>query len=367
MATFDVFVEAPTATTSDAVERLADIMSQRYGLPNAELRARMANGRVRVKSNVDEATANTYARDLETIGARVSIAENRGSAPSIARSSPSRGVRLSLPPTSALPPATTSQRIASALPPRAGTSSLPPATLRAGAATNPPFTSGLAAAFSGEIPIAGLGALDQAEALSLASLDDDGSVQAKVSFSGAPAKPNRPKDVPLDLFAPPSTGDAEVQLAPDDVVIDVASDVAEGAPPGRGHGSPRSPVLQRGTRSSIAPVAIVAPEPVLPRMRFGAGVLLAVVVGFVPAHLVAAYREDSAYAAIDAHVDEVQARANARDPIVPYAGLDEFRVTQHDRKQTERRNIALGSLAIWAAVASLFAYVWFKRIPWDRG
>ncbi|MEO7734284.1 MAG: hypothetical protein ABIY55_25225, partial [Kofleriaceae bacterium] len=75
---FHVYVEGVTGTAPDAVRTLSDAMAERYGLPAGELYARLAKGRFRVKANVDQTTADTYARDLEAIGARVRIEPAQG-------------------------------------------------------------------------------------------------------------------------------------------------------------------------------------------------------------------------------------------------------------------------------------------------
>jgi hypothetical protein len=93
--------------------------------------------------------------------------------------------------------------------------------------------------------------------------------------------------------------------------------------------------------------------------------VLAVLIGFVPAHVVASMRED-VYDKIDKHVTEIQGAASRPDALIPVAKLDEFRDQQLARKEREQRNIALLALGIWAAAGGAFAYVWFKRIPWNR-
>src|SRR5262245_38434731 len=75
MPMFDVYVDGPVSSGPAGVKALAQAMSKRYGLGEAELVTRMTKGRFRVKGNIDERTANTYARDLERIGARVTISE----------------------------------------------------------------------------------------------------------------------------------------------------------------------------------------------------------------------------------------------------------------------------------------------------
>lgn len=294
---------------------------------------------------------------------------------------------MSRSPGSSLPP----QNVA-----RPNSSSLPPAPNRP-AVTAPPFASGLAAAFSESQPVASLGALEVGTGLSLSALDGnlDGNESSPGSFgpppsaaaaasssSSGPASPSassaapskaRPKDVPLDLFAPPDADDAQfvVNLASDEIADrkgastpppeQVKQQVAAQSTP------PTSPVLQRRAvpRPSLPPVlGVVAAEP--PRWRFAAGVLIAIVLGFIPAHFVAAMRESSAFQEIDRHVTEVQLQIGAPDAPVPYERLDGFRREQEDRKRSERRTIALTSMLIWAGVGALCAYVWFRRIPWDR-
>ena len=78
MALFDVYVEGATDPSPQALQRLAEVMAQRYGLPAGDLANRLAKGRFRVKANVDEATAQTYVSDLEAVGARVALVESRG-------------------------------------------------------------------------------------------------------------------------------------------------------------------------------------------------------------------------------------------------------------------------------------------------
>src|SRR4051794_2083801 len=48
-------------------------MAARYGVPADEIYTRLSKGRFRVKANVDKATADEYARDLQAVGARVAI------------------------------------------------------------------------------------------------------------------------------------------------------------------------------------------------------------------------------------------------------------------------------------------------------
>src|SRR5512138_2211659 len=75
MGSFHVYVDGPKQSGPDAMRKLAEAMQLRYGLPASELISRMTKGRFRVKGNIDSATAAIYRRDLEAIGARVTIEE----------------------------------------------------------------------------------------------------------------------------------------------------------------------------------------------------------------------------------------------------------------------------------------------------
>jgi hypothetical protein len=100
-----------------------------------------------------------------------------------------------------------------------------------------------------------------------------------------------------------------------------------------------------------------------PRARLATGVLLAIVLGFLPAYLVASVGEDRAFRAIDAKVHAVQGAVDSQDS---YDALDGFRAEQLRQKRRARQRVALLSMAIWAAAGSGLAYAWFKRVPWNR-
>ena len=422
MGTFDVYVEGPADSSPDATRRLAGAMAARYGLPAAELLVRLEKGRFRVKGNLDRATADTYARDLEAIGARVVIVGAATPTPHAGTAATSRPASTSLPPateprasSSALPPATVARPATSSLPPAtvsrpAPSSSLPPATVSKPAPGSPlppatssrpapssslppattsrpapssslppattsrpaptsslppanvakpaPVSSGLAAAFSGpshDQPATSLGALDSVDMLSLSSLDgsDRDEPQAPASFAPPAAVATAQ---PIDRFSAPDVeAELVVELAPEEVA----------------YRERRRASVQPATTSAPMPVVATAPREVkattlaseTPRWRFAAGVLLAVALGFVPAHLVAATREQAKLAQID---KAVIARQAAVETPEAYAALDGFRAEQIARKTSERRMIALLAIAIWVAAAGLVAFVWFRLIPWDR-
>ena len=472
MGLFDVYVEGATDPSPAALQRLAEVMSQRYGLPAGELQNRLAKGRFRVKANVDDATAQTYVHDLEAVGARVVLTEARGGSTmppptrpkpesrppphpitvsprqrnesrgsySISRNSsagiplpddellpqkspttpppitprtlsnhsvaapPQRTSSPSLPPqTSALPPRTTSPSLppqTSPLPPRSSSPSLPPQTSplpprtsspslppqtsplppRTAGPSNPPsntpFASGLSAAFGESGPVDAT-AFDS---LSIGSLDDNApqvetSPVLPASIGPAAIKPalpkvDKPKDVPMDLFAPPeSQGDEfKVELAAEEVAHRerkrTPAAVPIAVPP-----SPSTPVLRPKVPPSERSAGVRMPSMSddAPRGRFAVGVLVSVVLGFIPATMVHSCREDAAFDKIDNTVVAVQQQAATSTAApIPFAKLDDYRDEQLAKKQSERRNIAIVSMLIWALVGAGIGYVWFRRVPWDK-
>jgi len=118
-----------------------------------------------------------------------------------------------------------------------------------------------------------------------------------------------------------------------------------------------------GRPPPLAWLAARHPQLVSARARFAAGVGLAILLGFLPAHVAAGIRERSAFGAIDSKVVAVQATADAPDR---YDALDAFRTEQLDAKRSARTMIALTALLVWAAAGGGLAYVWFRRVPWDR-
>ncbi len=458
MGLFDVYVEGATDAGDNpaALQRLAEVMSQRYGLPAGELQNRLAKGRFRVKANVDDATAQTYVRDLEAIGARVVLTEARGGSTlppptrpkpeskppphpitvsprqrnesrgsySIKRNSsagiplpdddllpqrspttpppitprtlsnhevaapPQRTSPPSLPPhTSALPPRSTSPSLppqSSPLPPRSTSPSLPPqpsllpprAAGASNAPSNTPFASGLSAAFGESGPVDAT-AFDS---LSFGSLDDNAPqvetspvLPASIGPATKPALPkaDKPKDVPLDLFAPPESqrDELEVELAAEEIVHRERKRTPATAVPIAVPPSPSTPVLRpKGPQAErSAGVRMPSMSDDTPRSRYALGVFVSVLLGFVPATLVHSCREEAAFDKIDATVSSVQQQAATSTAApIPFAKLDEYRDEQMARKKSERRTIAIVSLLIWALGGAGIGYVWFRRVPWDK-
>jgi hypothetical protein len=390
---FHVFVEGATEGTPAGVARLAEAIAKHYGLPAADLHARLQKGRFRVKGNIDRTLAEQYCRDLERLGARCVIEEANAQ----------NSQRVTPIPFPAVRPATPPVGVPAA--PAAAPAPARPATPPSGASQ---YQSGLSAAFSSnDSAAASLGALENdGAAFSLSSVDgaDDQAPSAaafeppsssmsasigpppeKPKAKGDKAKAEKPKDVPLDLFAPPDAEDAKLQvdIAADEFDVSAKKRASTPAPdepaPGASEAPSRKsePSIRKSEpalRKSQPAIAVSEPAPVASsssklgpladlRVRFAAGVLLAVLIGFAPAHLVATMREGSAYKAIDDKVIAAQQLADTPDT---YATLDRMRADQLARKKGEQRNTMIIALAIWALVGGGVAFAWFKKVPWER-
>ena len=378
---FHVFVEGARDASPQGLEKLAQAIAAHYGIDAAGLLARLKAGRFRVKGNVDRATADSYLRDLERLGARcvVEAATAANSYPT-----PPAGV-----PVTTLPP------VAKPTAPPATKTATPPAG--SPAAKPNQFSSGLSAAFSGDMPQSDASAYDKlGGALSLAAVDGSegsGPVEAPASFEPPPAaapaakkpaapakqpeKKARPKDEPMDLFVPPDAGGEgmSMDLAPEDNEVFSRKKASTPTAPSPAVQTPASPEQRKSqplpAMRQSQPMA-VQPRPAPrggagtfadERVRFVAGVLLAILLGFVPAHFIARVREHSVYADIDQKVEAAQSQITTQDE---YAALEKRRTDFLDEKNDARRNIAILAFLIWGAAGAAIAYVWFRRIPWDQ-
>jgi hypothetical protein len=406
MATFHVYVEGADDASPAGIRRVAQAVSQRFGLPSDQLVQRLSGGRFRVKANVDRVTAESFVRALNECGAKASIEASDGatvaaveqrktSSGSMPPLNVARKASPSTPPpnqpaaraqNSSLPPATQAARPAnSSLPPatRQGSSSLPPANRTpSGPLPAQPRTtsknsmqSGLAAAFGSERAQSEseFSALGEG-ALSLASLDGDDAGPANneqfapvEKYEPPPAAPAavakaQPAQAPVDRFRPPDAEEAEqlVDLAADEVAARAERAQKASLPPA----NLSAPGQGRFGRVESAPVTTLEEKEPHPPARFAAGVFLAILIGFIPAHVVAAARESSAFRAIDAQIESTQQSAVSDEE--QYKALDGFRAGQLAKKEAERKSIAMMAMAIWAVAGAAVAYGFFFRVPWDK-
>jgi hypothetical protein len=350
MATFNVFVMGARDDSPTALPELAEAMARRYGLAPNDLVARLRRGRFRVKSNVDAPTAEKYKRDLESIGARVLVEDSSVSPTATPPVGVPAGMAAPRPSNVSLPPINERNR-----------PSLPPSPLAGQPVrpTQPIPASGLAAAFSDGAQQQDLGALSGG-ALSLAALD--GSEDAPppepapppppahgdAAFAPPSPKPNpqakpKPKaepEQPLDLFAPPDAEDANF-------VVDLATDEIEERAAKRASVPPLNV-----TRTPVAPTPVSLPDAAprrFSRPHFIAGCVIALAIGFVPAHFLASMREKSAFSEIDNKVASAYASV---DSFETYQALDAAREKFIDEKESKQKSIALTSMLLWAVISA---------------
>jgi hypothetical protein len=99
------------------------------------------------------------------------------------------------------------------------------------------------------------------------------------------------------------------------------------------------------------------------RRRLAAGAVLAVLVGGVPAVLVAGARQNAEFKAIDARVALIQTEA---DTMEAWTNLDIMRRNQIQRKRTVQRDALTTALAMWIVIGGVAGYAWIRLMPWDR-
>ncbi len=356
---YDVFIER--AQSGMRLEDVARRIAGDYGLPASALAQRLSSGRFRVKAGIELSVAEGLVRHLESLGAMCSVDEAADGA------TVSAGAH---------------ERAASAA--------------RPGIAGD--FPVGLAAATSNATDT-DLGALATLDGL-LSLADVDGSDNRRVSGAskstggdGAPAS--------ADAFAPPgrsapppiidpslSSGSSEPHASVPTAHAfsppgedDEALELLEEAPWQAAAAAPFAPSAEISASHGPAPIASPAPAavrvdggPASPmararnqlaadsRLRVLVGVMLALLIGFVAAHLAASVQERG-YAALDARL--VAQRAEAGETLVAWQAFAERRQEHLARKQAMQTRIAITGLLVWGLAAAGVGYLWFRRIPWQ--
>ena len=251
--------------------------------------------------------------------------------------------------------------------------------------------SGLSAGY-GDAAQVDLGAFAQSQ-FSLSSLDGEDSPAASNQFDAPPAalppeddkpvvtmkakpkaeaapKPKAPAaNKPMDLFAPPDAGDQDlsVDLATEEVA-EIVARRGSTVPPV--NAAPQPPPSSSSSlpsmRRASTPLPVAGGEPVygtsmaaerFSRGNFVLGIVVALAIGFVPAHFVANMREKTAFAEFDRQVAAMDASADSQET---YAALDAAREKLLEEKQSARTMIALTSMALWAVVAAAVAFAFFR-------
>ena len=379
-----MFLDGAIDNTSDGIEEIVSAIANRYGLSGADLKSRLFQGKVRVKANVDRATAEQFAKDLAALGAITSVAP----APDATAAS------------SAAPSARPSSNgMASGLSAASSTAT------SAAKPTGSGFQSGLSAAFTPKTDdAASFGALEGNNAmLSLSALDGrlDGSAPSPSSARDATRFGPAPDQDTLTLqdVAPPPSARSSGAMNTASSGTSNAANTASGsgsslpstsrfAPPSEASEvevtladdfAPRmvrGPSLAEKSMATASAAATLVTEAARPaprrglrehfarwRVRFAVGILSAIVVGLVPAMLVSAMRESSAFSEIDHNVARLHAQAETYEA---WESLDPMRASQLERKRSSRRNATALAMVVWGVVGAGVAYVWFRRVPWQR-
>ncbi len=329
----------------------------------------MAAGRFRVKSGVDLDTATRFATDLEVLGAVCTMVEVGG--PPATPSIPAPPATPS-PMTSALSAA----RAADATTPAPATSALSAARPSSEQAASPAaeFETGLSAASTSGGSAPDLGALMGADSgtFAISSLDgnDEPDVSEQASSSSAAASsPDVDGDFgqgAADMFAPPEESSEELTLSLAVEQPEVAPVQADPSVVASAHAAStladavEAQPAAKPSKKLGNPVVYVASNE---RARFVAGVLAAMLLGFLPAHFVTGCQESSKFAAIDKNVHAEYAEVKTPED---WDALDEMLAAQKTAKESARTNIAVTGFGAWLLVGGLLGFVWFRKIDWDR-
>lgn len=196
---------------------------------------------------------------------------------------------------------------------------------------------------------------------------------AALPASMGPAMAPRDLGGAQDMFAPPEANE-DIPLA---LEVEVRKKPAAAAPPVMAPEPAAGPAVTAAAAVPGAahdpllasPVVRAPGEPAWKRLgrderaRFVAGVVVAAAIGCVPALVTASVRKRSAFAEIDSQLEGKQAAVLTRGD---WDNLDRVRTSFVERKKSEQQSIAITSLLLWAVVSGGAAFVWFRKIDWDR-
>ncbi len=358
---YDVYIERARDTSPIAAATLAQGIAAQFRVPTEAIAERLAAGRFRVKSGVDRDAAERIAHSLEQLGAVCSVVDGASGQP--------------LPRAPAAAPAGGPVGPSGARP--------EPEPSRAASRTDD-YESGLSAAFGGnrdsQQSIGVLGVGDDSASFALATIDGDEGVTAPAEASAFAPDDGGAGAVSADLFAPPDAKEPlEVSLhtmalpraaaAPpaDDGLLTLMPDEGENLPGG-------IPVTRSTTAVPAASPLVRARRALASRVgvRIAVGAVLAVLLGFIPAHIVGAIRESSAYDTPRKNIEQADADYNATevatrdDRAEVNARLDKQRADQIAILHGRRTSIALTGGVVWLLVAAGLGWLWLAKIDWDR-
>lgn len=357
---YHVVLQGPRSSELGAAHALAEAIAARYGVPAEAISQRLAAGGFQVKSNVDLDTAMSYAVDLTKLGGACLVVDAATGEPVQAQKT-DEPVGL----------AAASGDIPIALGALAG-GDIVVSTLDG--EVDQPAPSHTESAFSapgvGDGDAAAPAAAPAAARQDLEFLDDGEDELLTLDASPYTPQPVADPAPAGDAFAPPSSdvSDDELMLAEDPRMVHTERDESRAPvalPPPTQTAAPRTarprgPSLGEQLGNAMADARLSMAR--RGRFHFLAGAVLAVLIGFVIAHVVASIQETDAYPPLTKELKE--AYAEAVDPNT-YATLPEVRDGLQILVNSRQRRIAITSGLLWLAAAGAFAFLWFRKIRWE--
>lgn len=417
---YHVFIER--AQDPSSVPAVAAAIAARYRLPADAIGQRMAAGRFRVKANVDLDTAKAFARDLEGLGAVCTVVDAGAPSASSQRSAATKMITGAPHQPPAIPAGPVRPRTPAAAAPRSS-SSLPAASLSSLSAASPSgrdpsavssagpakYESGLSAAF-GAVPgrrsSQELGALDTGtfKLASLDGADEDAGVFADDAQHTPPpddsafAPPDAEQEIlqletdpgpsdgvggaaspPADAFAPPASDNEQLQIVtPSSAPRSSSSGQRPAMPPPASEqmqaigltfddAMPSTDAARGGggvATSSPRFVELVRDRFVAqPRVRIAAGVVLCIVLAWIPARVYWGVKVDNAQAQLDVAMQEPVTLAKTDE--AAWIELREIGQAQKALAQSRLVNTKITAVLMWIGIGGVLGWVYFKKVPWD--
>src|SRR5690606_32004868 len=229
------------------------------------------------------------------------------------------------------------------------------------------YASGLAAAYGGGSREQELGALADTSAWQISSLDgspDDVPTTTRDpdELTATATQPATGNWAGADPFAPPEE-EREVE-------VDLAAAAPAPAPPPSvpanvtftPRPAPAGSSAMAATPPATSGLGLLVEKLASGRPHFAVGVFLAVLLGFVPAHLVASAREGT----YDELADRVTAQIQEIDSPETWDTAATVREAARSTIASRRTNIAVSSAVVWALSFAGLLYAWRRLIDWDR-
>ena len=399
---YHVFIEGPRDATASGIELLASALARHYGASPAEVRERLKAGRFCARSALDLTPAQHLAKELEALGASTSVVPDlergapryeSGLAAAFAGSALRENVGLDLgvlgdpevaeltdagwtlanvdgstDPSGTIPPIDAGTRRAARAdgtapidppprpaPTRLGSAGPPPIPRSPGNAAAPPAARGDGA--SAALPRAHVvtrgGPPSTEPPIGVAA--DDESTRVDPVQAAAPARPRfegaKPDQPAPDPFRPPDLDRPLPRLAtlPIRLFTSDGPAAATGTAAAAANGSSLlRPTLGARTRDALGDSS---------RGRLVAGLLLAFVVGFVPAQLYASSRAGAAH---DDASAALVAEYSAADTPERWRALASTREEAAALLDARRDRVVVSACLLWAVVAGAVGFAWFR-------